>query len=115
MKLSQRIENDICIIHVENDITWQNSDSFRFYVQTLREDNHLKAILVNLEKVIKIDSAGIGVLYSLLKDSHKADIQWMLCQLNDDVLRVIKSVGLDKTFICYDTEQEALVQLQENL
>ncbi len=115
MKLSHRIENAICIVHVRDDITWQNAEDFRFYVQLLTEDHHPQAIIVNLEEVRKIDSSGIGVLYSLYKSSHKRDIRWMLCQLSNDVAEVLLSIGLDKTFTFYETEEDALAELQEAL
>ncbi|MBF0287608.1 MAG: STAS domain-containing protein [SAR324 cluster bacterium] len=114
MKLSHQIENEIGIIQVKGDITWQNAGEFRFYVQSLADDHPLQAIVVNLEQVTKIDSSGMGILYSLHKTSEKQNIRWMLCQVNNDAYEVMRDVGLDRAITLYKTVEEALALLKEN-
>ncbi len=112
MSFSDRIENDICVLSVEEDLTWNSAEEFYFYVETLVEDHPLNAIVLNLEQVRKIDSAGIGKIFSLYKRCQKRQMQLTICNVSDDLLDMIKSIGLGSIFTFHKSEEEALASLQ---
>ncbi|MBF0287605.1 MAG: STAS domain-containing protein [SAR324 cluster bacterium] len=111
MNLSNRIENETCVILIEEDLTWKNAEEFYFYVETLVEEHSLRTVVINLAKVKKIDSAGIGKMFSLYKRFQKKQIQLIICHVSDELFEMIKGIGLDGIFNFHSSEAKALASL----
>ena len=82
------------------------------HLSALLKDNKYKIIL-NLEKVTYVSSAGWGLFISLLQKTreHKGDIK--LVALNQDVSNVFKMLAFANLISAYPTEEEAILAFQK--
>ncbi len=112
MELTHRIENDIHIMSIEGEMVWNKIQEITIDTNKLLEDTNLKALLVNLEKVTKIDSFGTTMLITFFKVSNEKQIPFALCHLSNNVYDVIQLAQLHKLLTIYEKEQEALASFQ---
>lgn len=74
-------------------------------VQIVKENNK---VLVNLEKVEFISSAGLRVLLLASKLIKASNGHLKLCSANDMVKKVLETSGFDSLISLYPTEAEAI-------
>ncbi len=113
MKLSHQIKDQIAIITVEGELLGDAVISFEAGVLELLEHENLKAVVVNLEKIMFLDSFGIGVTVNLFKKFQQAQMKFGLCALTKEVLEAFKITCLDQLIPIYETKQEALKSFTE--
>ena len=65
-------------------------------------------LVVDLENVGHIDSAGLGELVRALKRAREAGGDLRVCGLSRDVLRIFEVTSLNKAIIVYATREEAI-------
>ncbi len=116
MKLSHRVENNICITTIEGKFTGSEVRQLSPYINTiLIENQHLKALVLNFNQTTDIDSAGVGAIIITSKILAKKEMKSVLCQLGNKMRGTFEVANLDKIFPIFDTEEAALVFLnQEN-
>ena len=108
MNISTRKLKNATIVDVIGDITLYNSPEVRkSLLGTLREQG-VSRVIVNLEKVNYIDSAGIASLVEGLKVSRDLKRGFALCGLSPTAREVLQLTRLLKVFEVHDTEQDAL-------
>lgn len=64
-------------------------------------------LVVNLEKVLFMDSTGLGVLVGALKRVKEKDGELALAGAQGTVLRVLSVTGLNAVFPMHDTVEQA--------
>ena len=64
-------------------------------------------IVVNLSGVPYLSSSILRVLLTAHKNARQAGGGLVLCSLQPQVLRVIKTIGFDRIFAIYESEDEA--------
>jgi anti-anti-sigma factor len=72
------------------------------------EEHPGSRLLVNLEYLEYLSSAGLGNLVGLLKKSHKTHGAFRLCCLQESIRQLFEVMRLDRIFKILDTEEEAL-------
>ena len=65
-------------------------------------------LLLNLEKLTYVSSAGIGGMVRLMKKTIRNNGALKLCCIAPDVFEVLQVMHLDKLFSIHDTEEHAL-------
>lgn len=65
-------------------------------------------LIVNLEKVEFVDSTGLGVLVSCLRQAHTQDGEIKLCCLTRPVRALFELVRMHRVFEIFNTPDEAL-------
>lgn len=83
------------------------SITFKQKVQNLSEEGS-KFFVLNLSQIDFVDSGGLDVLISVLKiiEKHKGDV--VLCELQDNMLDLLRLTRLNNIFKVYPTEAEGL-------
>jgi anti-anti-sigma factor len=72
-------------------------------------DSHAGAkILLNLEHIEYLSSAGLGNIVGLLKKSRRSSGEFRLCRLQEPILELFEVMRLTKIFEIYDTEEAAV-------
>lgn len=66
----------------------------------------VQIVLIDLEKVTLMDSAGLGGLVSTLKKVRAANGQLYLCSVNPQVTMVFELTKMDRVFQMYTNRQE---------
>jgi len=110
MNISTRaVENPVAVVvDVIGDITLYNSPEVRKVLLDLVQRQRAARVVVNLEKVPYIDSAGVASLVEGLKVSRDAKSGFALFGLSRNVREVLELTRLVKVFEVYDTETDAL-------
>ena len=106
---------DINIKTFNNLAVVELTDKLDFYSAVLlpRAINKLialsiKSVILNLEKVIFIDSSGIGVLITTMGDLKKAGASLKITGVNEFTAPIFRITNSNKLFDIYETETEAL-------
>lgn len=108
MELSTRQFEGATVLDVIGDITLYNSPTIRKMLLDLLKGKRVARVIVNLEKVRYIDSAGVASLVEGLKLSRDLKSGFALYGLTKTTREVLELTRLIKVFEVYDTEDEAL-------
>ena len=109
MKANVRHIGHVAVVDLSGKITIGEGDVvLREKVQGLL-DGGQKAILLNLEKVSYMDSAGIGELVACYKRAKENDGVVKLLNPSGKVYDLLQLTKLEEVFDTYKDEKEALV------
>ncbi len=111
MIFSNRIESGICVISVEGNIALDGVNEAKTYLRPHMENQELKGILINFEKVNFIDSSGIGLIVSVFKAMQQREGKFALSNLSKKNEEIFTITRLNKILDIYGTENEALSSL----
>jgi anti-sigma B factor antagonist len=108
MEISTRQEGTATVIDVVGDITLYNSPQMRQVLLDLLREKRVPRVVVNLQNVRYIDSAGVASLVEALKVSRDLKSGFALYGLTRTTREVLELTRLIRVFEVYDTEGEAL-------
>ena len=108
MKLSHRMEYNICIVTLEGRFAMEGAHEVRRYVASFLEDRNIQGMVLNFSQVDFVSSEGINVtafIYNSLKDRQA---RLALCGINDNNAEFFQMTGIDKVIEIYKAEADAL-------
>lgn len=70
-----------------------------------------RAVIMDLEELTYISSAGLYVILSTAKWLRRRNTEFALCALSEMVLEIIERTGIDRVINVYPTRCEALANL----
>jgi anti-sigma B factor antagonist len=108
MDISTREAGNATIVDITGDITLYNSPEVRRVLLDLLKAKHVPRVIVNLEKVKYIDSAGVASLVEGLKTSRDLKSGFALYGLSKTTREVLELTRLIKVFEVHDNEADAL-------
>jgi len=108
MNISTRQFENASIVDVNGDITLYNTPEVRKILLELLKEKHVKRVIVNLQNVKYIDSAGVASLVEGLKLSRDLKSGFALFGLSRATREVLELTRLLKVFEVHDTEEQAL-------
>jgi anti-anti-sigma factor len=111
MKLSYRLELNICVISIEGNLTSAHVQEFVDYSGNLLKEHPIDGIIINLEKSGFIDSSGIGMLVKLYKLLQEKKQSLVLCNLNPKFQQILQGVGLMMVLKICKTEDDAITEV----
>ena len=107
MSLSVTDIKNVQLIRLDENITFSNARLFRDSIDSVIYKEPA-GVVVDLKHVNFINSTGIGVLaaaHSKLKSSNK---QFVLLNVRQEVVRVLKIIGFDTLIFMTNDEDEAI-------
>ena len=107
MQISVKTTNEVKVLAFEGKLDTQTSPDVQQQLTRLIEEGETK-ILVNLEKVDYISSAGLRVLLVVAKQLKTTDGELRICSLNEVVKEVFDISGFDMILPISASESEAL-------
>ena len=107
MQISVKTTNEVKVLAFEGKLDTQTSPDAQQQLTRLIEEGETK-ILVNLEKVDYISSAGLRVLLVVAKQLKATDGELRICSLNEVVKEVFDISGFDMILPISASESEAL-------
>lgn len=108
MEISTRQSDNATIVDVTGDITLYNSPQVRKVLLDLLREQRVARVIVNLQNVRYIDSAGVASLVEGLKVSRDMKSGFALYGLTRTTREVLELTRLIRVFEVHDTEEEAL-------
>jgi len=107
MQISVKTTNEVKVLAFEGRLDTQTSPDAQQQLTRLIDEGATK-ILVNLEKVDYISSAGLRVLLVVAKQLKATDGELRICSLNEVVKEVFDISGFDLILPISASESEAL-------
>jgi anti-sigma B factor antagonist len=108
VNISTREVGQATIVDVLGDITLYNSPEVRKVLLVLLKEKREPRVIVNLESVRYIDSAGIASLVEGLKVSRDLKSGFAIYGLSRTAREALELTRLINVFEVYNTEEEAL-------
>jgi anti-sigma B factor antagonist len=107
MKITTRQSYDIQIVDMEGRLDSTTSGyGYDELVRIAKGDK--KQVLINLEKLDFVTSAGLRALLVAAKLLQSSGGQLKLCNANEMVAEVLKTSGFNSLLVLYPTEAEAV-------
>ncbi|MBF0287692.1 MAG: anti-sigma factor antagonist [SAR324 cluster bacterium] len=112
MDLSHNEEQNIYIVTVEGALAGSEILKLRPYVTKLIEAGTPKAIILNLQDTIKIDSAGLGAITNIFQITRQREIGFALIEPDAHINQTLADTLLGSVIPTHKTKEEALVFLE---
>lgn len=103
-------DNDSIVISLEGRIDATTTTLFEEACKKAFESG-IKAVIVDMEQVEYISSAGLRGVLTMLKLAKSASIDFVFCSLGDMVSEVFRISGFNSVLTIYATKKEALAAL----
>jgi anti-anti-sigma factor len=107
MTLQTRDENDVKIVYIEGEMDTVTSPQILEELDQLRNDG-AKKILLNLEKVDFVSSAGLRVFLATAQQLKSSGGDLRVCMLNKDIKEVFDISGFSTLLMVFDNEEKGL-------
>lgn len=112
LRIRQEIQDDILILSLKGHLDAMTSDIFANAVaaETIAA---IKYIVLNMGDVTLVDSSGIGVIVSLLKQTRINDGDTVVAEVGRQPMEVFKILNLDKSIKIFKTVRDAVADCKE--
>jgi anti-sigma B factor antagonist len=107
MQISERVVGDVTILDLRGRFVEERQNDFRDAVDRLVRLGCRK-MLLNLDEVTYMDSAGLGMLVAKYITLDKRDGKLKLCKLHHRSFRVLDITRLLTIFESFDSEPQAI-------
>lgn len=111
VKIETKPESNFQLIEVEGEIDASSSIELDNALKEASEK--YKIILINLEGLDYISSAGLGVFISYLEELKKQEIQLVIFGLQEKVKEVFAILGLQHLMNIEENKEEAIALINE--
>lgn len=107
MEISSELMNEVKVVRLEGNLDTNTSSSAQEFLNAAIDEGAAK-IIVNLEKVDFVSSAGLRVLLATAKRLGVSGGTLRICGLNDTVSEVFEISGFSTILSVFPKESEAL-------
>ena len=107
MIITTKDVNEIKVVEFDGELDTTASPEAESQLNQLREQG-VRKILVDLEKMDFISSAGLRVLLATAQELKKAGGELRVCNLNEIVQEVFDISGFSSLLMVFDNEAEAV-------
>lgn len=110
--MEYEIRDDLLIIRLYGEIDNQVVNKERTAITNLINKNNIYNLIINLEKVTYIDSAGVGLILGRYNQMQEKKGNALLVGTNNLVEKLFEITGIYKIIKCYRDEKEAISALE---
>jgi anti-sigma B factor antagonist len=107
MEIVRNTLGDTAVLHLNGRLDLNSSAEVKNRIKELL-DKRSRKIILNLTRVDFINSSGLGVLISVLKDIRLANSRLAITNLSPYVHEIFEITQLVNVFDIYDNEEAAL-------
>ncbi len=107
MKIISATVESISVLRFEGNLDMNTAKGAQESAEKVIDGGAVK-IIINIDKVNFVSSAGLRVLLYTAKRMKQAGGEMRVCGLNDSVQEIFKITGFDKIFTVLPGETEAL-------
>lgn len=107
MKLSQKDYDQKTVLSISGDIVAENAPVLKKKFKNLKHE-HFRHIIFDLHAVDFIDSSGLGILISMMRNAEENGIQFSLVRLRSEVKEIFEVTRLFRVFQIFDNVDAAL-------
>lgn len=111
MKVTCERRDGVLWLYVSGRINILNAAQFEEDLEDAIGDGD-QAVILDLENLEYISSAGLYVVLKIAKIAWKRDMAFALCGLSDVVRLIFKRIGFDRIMAIHPTRSEALAAVK---
>ena len=105
--------NEISIISIEGYLDSNTAPSMEDAIKKLVEENRYK-IVVNFEKLLYINSAGLGIFWAYFEDIRAKNGDIKMCNMADKVFKIFDLLGFSSVYDIVKEESEAISKFEKS-
>ena len=107
MQIEKVIVDDNFVVHLDGSLESKEIHHVRDELMDIaKQAKH--SMILNLNNVKFIDSSGLGLIVSLVKQTRLNGAELSVCKLSDQVLSLFEITRMTKVLTIYSSEEEAL-------
>ena len=103
--------SEISVIRIEGYLDSHTAPSIEDAIKQLVAENRYK-IVVNFEKLIYINSSGLGVFWVFIEDIRAKNGDIKMCNITDKVFKLFDLLGFSRLYDIVTEESEAISKLK---
>jgi anti-sigma B factor antagonist len=107
-QVERRDHEDVAVLAVHGELDFDGAPSLRLGLIEAIDESLGRRVVVDLEGVDFIDSAGLGVLVGGLKRAKDREGELVLVATGQSVIRVLELTGLTRVFDIHSSRAAAL-------
>lgn len=111
MTLDISEKNGIIIAALQGQIRISTQNIFMDQMNQVFDAYGKRTVILNMESVSYINSAGIGILVDTFKRFRDNDASFILCGLSPDILKLFEVTKLSRFIEIYPNVEEAMKKL----
>lgn len=111
LSIAMEVKNDVLCIRLSGELDHHTADELRNQVEKALENGSVRHIVLNLEKLMFMDSSGLGVILGRYKQIKQLDGEMVVCAISPPIQRLFDMSGLFKIIRLEPTEEYALQRL----
>ena len=104
-------EQQVLVVRLSGELDHHTADEVRNKVSIAIEQKNIRYVILNLEKLMFMDSSGLGVILGRYKQIKQAGGEMIVCAVSPSVNRLFNMSGLFKIIRLESSEDEALHRL----
>lgn len=102
------------ILKAEGDVRVSQSPALSHYLESLKSEEYLKSFVIDLSEATSLDSTALGLIAKIAIYTEAAfGFKPIVFDASDDVLRMIRSMGLEKILVLESLDQVDLERLED--
>ncbi len=107
-------QNDVHVLKFVGDVRVTLGPTLSNFLNDIGRHDNLKSIVIDLTETTNIDSTSLGLLAKIsLCSQDTVDAQPTLVSTNEDINRILSSMGFEKVFVIVDQEMSDGLELGE--
>ena len=112
MKIEHRIENNITIVSLNGALSLDDVEIFKTYMKPLIENDTIKGIALNFDKINFMDSSGVGVIMSTFQSLRERGKKLAMYNIGQENNEKFKITQFDQILNFQKTEEDAISTLK---
>jgi len=108
MQIKERAAPQGIILDVEGDLTYANQAAFKAAVEKVKQTG-CRHLIVNLEQVRFVDSAGLGLLVLVSQSFKLLQAQVSILKPQSYVREIMSLANIPKLIPIFESEEDALI------
>ena len=111
MKVEKKEVEGVKIVKLTGQIRISTQNEFKDLLDSLAKENEGKTVIISLDGVVYMNSAGLGIIIDTYKKFKEKQGRMILCNLTPDITKLFEVTRLDRFIEIYKTENEALANV----
>lgn len=108
MKVEVKEEKNVKIVKLTGQIRISTQNEFKDLLDDIAKKNSEKTLILSLDGVIYMNSAGLGIIIDTYKKFKENKGRMILCDLMPDISKLFEVTRINRFLEIYDSEKEAL-------
>ena len=105
------VKQDVLCIRLDGELDHHSAEELRKLASKAIEEDDIRHIVLNLERLTFMDSSGLGVILGRYKQIKQLHGEMVVCAISPAIERLFDLSGLFKIIRLEQTEQFALQRL----